>query len=269
MQPNVFNALTAALLLGASYAAPTPDASQPKDNSELIGQLITTPTQIERFRKILTDASGSKLLEGDALANATVWDFMQHRSTIPGSQGGQLSDVSSPQKIFLHPLSPNLTTSKTYTEVFPFLFGAGLDISLFTVGPCGILLPHVHPRASEVFIALDNQVTFGTLLERNLFADLTPHPEIIGHLNKYSATVFPQGSVHWQVNDSENCKEFTAVAVLSSEDPGTTTVLHEPEGNRTLGRRQVGRSEFEMVRAVTPPHIAAIIDKCFARCNIA
>jgi hypothetical protein len=60
------------------------------------------------------------------------------------------------------------------------------------------------------------------------------------------------------------------VAILSSEDPGTTTILQEPNlGNGTLGRRQVGRSDFETVRAVTPPHIAAIIDKCFARCNIA
>jgi hypothetical protein len=107
------------------------------------------------------------------------------------------------------------------------------------------------------------------MLERGLFADGS-NPEIITHLPQYAGTLFPQGAVHWQINDSEDCKEATAVAMLTSEDPGTTTVLHESEGNGTVvGRREVGRKEFEIVRGVTPPHIARMVDRCFERCNIA
>jgi hypothetical protein len=75
--------------------------------------------------------------------------------------------------------------------------------------------------------------------------------------------------MHWQLNDSENCKEASFIAVLNNEDPGTTIILQEPAGNGTMEKRTVGRAEFETVRALTPPHITAIVDKCFARCNIA
>jgi hypothetical protein len=71
------------------------------------------------------------------------------------------------------------------------------------------------------------------------------------------------------LNDSENCKEASFVAILNSEDPGTTIILQEPAGNGTMKKRTVGRDGFEAVRAVTPPHITAIVDKCFSRCNIA
>jgi hypothetical protein len=74
--------------------------------------------------------------------------------------------------------------------------------------------------------------------------------------------------VHWQINDSEDCKDATAVVVLTSDDPGTTTVLHESE-EKVLGRRSVGRGDFENVRGVTPPHLARIVDRCFERCKIA
>jgi hypothetical protein len=95
MQPNALNAIAAALLLSTSYAAPTPDANNPADNTDLLSQLITTPTQIQRFRKLLTDASGTKLLEGDDLIKATVWDFKQKGFAVPGGQGSSISGVST------------------------------------------------------------------------------------------------------------------------------------------------------------------------------
>jgi hypothetical protein len=93
MQPNALNALAAALLLSTGYAAPTPDANKLTDNTDLLSQLITTPTQIQRFRKLLTDASGTKLLEGDDLIKATVWDFKQNGFSPPGGQQGSISAV--------------------------------------------------------------------------------------------------------------------------------------------------------------------------------
>jgi len=153
-------------------------------------------------------------------------------------------------------------------DTFPYLIKAGLTANSGTIGPCGVLLPHVHPRANEFFISVDNEITFGTRLELGVLKDGAQTPEYLGKLKKNSGTLFPQGSVHFQVNDSPNCKSASFIAVQSSEDAGTTTILQEPVGNSTLGRRMVGKSDFEAVRPVTPPHIVAILDKCFERCNI-
>ncbi|KAF2873172.1 RmlC-like cupin domain-containing protein, partial [Massariosphaeria phaeospora] len=203
-----------------------------------------------RYQKLLTDASGSKLLSDEDLAKATVYDFNQNAGSIPGSQGGMNSVAN--------------------TRSFPFLFGADLSVNLGTVGPCGVLLPHVHPRAHEFFVVVDNEVTFGTNLEIGLLGDRSPTPEFVGKLTKNTGTLFPQGAVHYQINDSQNCKPSTVVVFFTSDDPGTTTVLQEPVGGgnaTTLGRREVGRSGFEAVRAVTPPHIVKMADACFERCN--
>lgn len=95
IHPNIMKALIAALTLSVSYALPNPTGNSPKDNTELIGKLVTTPIQSERFRKLLTDASGTKLLTDEALVNATVWDFNQNGANITGSQGGTNSGVRS------------------------------------------------------------------------------------------------------------------------------------------------------------------------------
>jgi hypothetical protein len=85
----------AALALGTTNAFPTPMGNSPQDNTDIIAQLITTPTQIKRYRKLLTDESGNKLLEGDRLTNATIWDFEQNGFAIPGGQGGAASSTAA------------------------------------------------------------------------------------------------------------------------------------------------------------------------------
>ena len=65
------------------------------------------------------------------------------------------------------------------------------------------------------------------------------NPEIAGTLNKFEGTVFPQGSIHFQFNDS--CDKATFVATLNSDDPGTSQVaqnffsLNSEVINATLG----------------------------------
>jgi hypothetical protein len=65
------------------------------------------------------------------------------------------------------------------------------------------------------------------------------NPEIAGTLNNFEGTVFPQGSIHFQFNDS--CDNATFIATLNSEDPGTSQVaqnffaLDSGVVNATLG----------------------------------
>lgn len=245
-------AVALAMAMGTINAFPTPMGMSPNDNTELIADLITTPTQIKRYQKILTDPSGNKLLSGDKLTSATIWDFEQNGDTIPGGQGG-------------HASSANL-------ETFPYLVKSGVTMTLGQLGPCGVFLPHVHPRANEFFVVTEGEVDFGTKLELGLFKDLSPNPEIGGKLTKNKGTLFPMGSIHYQVNNSPDCKPATIYATLTSEDAGSTPALMDPlpEGV-TVGegmRKRVDAGSFESIRAVTPLHIAKVIDECIARCHV-
>lgn len=237
-----------ALQFATTNAFPTPMGSSPSNNTDLIAQLLTTPTQIKRYRKLLTDSSGNKLLENDHLTNATIWDFSQNSNAVPGGEGG--------------------STSSANLETFPFLINSGVTMTMGTLGPCGIFLPHVHPRANEFFVVTEGEVDFGMLLELGLFENLAPNPEVRGKLAKNMGTLFPMGSVHYQLNNSPGCKPTTIYAVLTSEDAGSTPVLMDPvPGNATVGRvKRVDAGDFESVRAVTPSHIARIVDECLARC---
>lgn len=112
----------------------------------------------------------------------------------------------------------------------------------------------MHPRASEFFAVVSGSVSFGYMPEMSLLA--AGSPQINGTLKTNEGTLFPQGSIHFQVNDSEDCKPMTAVVTLSSEDPGTTPVLMERRANGTGD-----------IRDVLPAGIVEVVDKCMARCG--
>ena len=107
----------------------------------------------------------------------------------------------------------------------------------------------------------------GTRLEAGTFGP-NSNTEYYHKLPAGSGTLFPQGAVHWQINDNPECKATRAVVFLSSDDPGTTPVLQEPV-DKSMAKRSVGRAEFEEIRPITPPHIVKLMDQCFERCNIA
>lgn len=254
MHCKIQKALATALAIDAIHvhAFPTPMGNAPSDNTELIGQLITTPTQIKRYQKLLTEDSGKKLLQGEKLTNATIWDFNINLSSVPGGQGGSFS-------------SANL-------ETFPYLINSGVTLTMGSLGPCGFFLPHVHPRANEFFVVTEGEVEFGTLLETGLLSDGGQNREITEKMTKNQGTLFPQGSVHYQINNSPDCRPATAFATLTSEDAGTNPILMDsvPQ-NVTVGagmRKRVDVGDFESVRAVTPLHIAKVVEECIARCHL-
>lgn len=78
-------------------------------------------------------------------------------------------------------------------DTFPPLAGEGVSIAVFDIEPCGINLPHVHPRASEIFYVLKGTFEAG-LAEEN------GGRTIINMIKPGEATFFPQGLLHYQVN---------------------------------------------------------------------
>lgn len=138
--------------------------------------------------------------------------------------------------------------------------------------PCGINTPHIHPRATELLILVEgSSLKFGSVLENGLVAP-GQNQEITGTLNKFQATAFPQGSIHWQFNDA--CSPAVAFAALNSGNPGTSQMaqnflsLNADVVNATLGfPRIVGGGNFEEARSAIPVNLAQDVHGCLARCR--
>jgi hypothetical protein len=132
--------------------------------------------------------------------------------------------------------------------------------------PCGINTPHVHPRASEFLILVKgSNLRFGSVLEGE-------NQELAGNLSYLEATLFPQGSMHYQFNDG--CEQAIFVAALNSNNPGTNQIaqsffsLDPRVVNATLGAPSTinGRSIQEF-RSAIPANLAQDVSNCLARCQ--
>jgi hypothetical protein len=153
------------------------------------------------------------------------------------------------------------------------LIGAGLQFTVNNLPACGLFVPHVHPRANEIFYVQDTEIEYGFVLETNLL-NSGSSPQINGKLAPGHAVVFPQGTIHYQMNNSPGCKSANIVAALSSEDPGTTPMLLSPSSgvNMTANAnvpRQADPKDLDGLRPLLPPALVSLVDQCFARCNIA
>ena len=75
--------------------------------------------------------------------------------------------------------------------------------------------PHTHPRASEINFSVNTTLRAGFLSENG--ARFVPVELAAG-----SATVFPQGVIHFEMNPS--CEPAMFVAAFNNEDPGVQQV---------------------------------------------
>ncbi|KAJ7806272.1 RmlC-like cupin domain-containing protein [Mycena olivaceomarginata] len=150
---------------------------------------------LERQVQKAVDRQQRELLTGDALRQLTVFDF-NNQAPAAGAQGGSIL----------------LAT----VDNFPILQDLGISGAISLVEPCGLNIPHLHPRANELFTVIDGILDTGFVQENGFNA------EVETQLGKYQATVFPMGSIHYQQNPT--CSNATFVASLNSEDPGRSDI---------------------------------------------
>lgn len=98
----------------------------------------------------------------------------------------------------------------------PSLAGQGLSFSLFNIEPCGINLPHVHPRATELLYVISGEDI------RTAFVEENGGRVIVNDIGKGYTTFFPEGLIHYQQNLS--CEPAAYLSALNSEDPGVVTI---------------------------------------------
>lgn len=79
-------------------------------------------------------------------------------------------------------------------------------------------MPHTHPQP-ESLVVTQGKITTGTLIP-GLVDPSKGTGEIVQTLSAYQGTLFPAGSIHYQLNPA--CEPATFVASLPTSDPGTT-----------------------------------------------
>ncbi|CAF1235024.1 unnamed protein product [Rotaria magnacalcarata] len=130
------------------------------------------------------------------------------------------------------------------------------------IQPCGVVLPHIYPRASQIYYIIKGEFELG-FIEDNA-ANFT------GHIIKEGqGTLFPQGSIHYFINTQ--CENSSLVAVASSEDPGRIDVatsffkaLPPSMISAALGGQKVKIDENKLP-TVDP---AQGTEECRRRCNL-
>jgi oxalate decarboxylase/phosphoglucose isomerase-like protein (cupin superfamily) len=116
----------------------------------------------------------------------------------------------------------------------PALTGAGISISLLKLAGCGMLPPHLHPRAVNLVTAFTGNTTTWMISENGA-------RPVVTQLTPWKMTVFPAGSVHvmqnngtfmfvlyfdqTHANDPSDCEPATLLSALSSDDAGTLNIL--------------------------------------------
>jgi len=205
--------------------------------------LKVEPSVDDRFKKLLTDSSGN-LLTGDALRQLTVIDFNQQPA---GSNGGSIL----------------LAT----VDNFPILEELGISGAISFVKPCGLNIPHSHPRASEFFFVTEGILDTGFVQENGFNA------EIETQLGTYQGTVFPMGSIHYQQNPT--CSPAVFVAALNNEDPGRSDIatnfwmLDSDVVDAALGfPTSIDGDTIDAWRSHLPVNLAAGIDSCLQACGL-
>lgn len=147
---------------------------------------------------------------------------------------------------------------------FPALYDSGVSVALFELAPCALVVPHTHSRAAESIFVTDGQLHTQFVLDNNL-------PVVTNDLFKYQATVFPQGSFHYELNPT--CEPASFISSFSSDDPGISLIapslfFFEDEALRaTFGNAPLTAEHLESIRESIPPSVIASAQQCLARCS--
>ena len=80
--------------------------------------------------------------------------------------------------------------------------------------------PHTHPRATEFLFLVNGGMEAGFIEENGARF-------VINTLAPGQGTIFPKGSIHYQINTG--CEPLTFVAALNDEDPGASQVAQRCE----------------------------------------
>ncbi|KAK3312662.1 RmlC-like cupin domain-containing protein [Apodospora peruviana] len=154
---------------------------------------------------------------------------------------------------------------------FPALVGSGVSVSIATIDACGIAALHIHPRSAEIFVVLSGHVYTEMVLEGGVVDANGKDRVIKTDLTANMTTIFPQGSLHAQVNT--DCTPALIVAAFTSEDPGAALIMPEtlalPDDflSPTFGGA-IADKDLKKIRDAIPRGPFFQIEACRKKCNL-
>ncbi|KAK4942476.1 hypothetical protein LTR10_017772 [Elasticomyces elasticus] len=100
---------------------------------------------------------------------------------------------------------------------FPATVGQGMTMAMLNLGPCSMLPPHLHPRATNYVVAISG-TTMTYMIAENGARTVTET------LTAGQMTIFPQASIHTMMNIG--CENAQLISALNSDDTGTTNLAN-------------------------------------------
>ncbi|KAF9584033.1 hypothetical protein BGW38_007800 [Lunasporangiospora selenospora] len=168
---------------------------------------------------------------------------------------------------------------------FPALIGTQVAMAVGFVNPCGLNVPHSHPRANELLTVIQGKLIAGLILEINdgSFGHVVgqpapvhgPIPQVTTTLANYTGMLFPQGETHFQFNPT--CEPALFVAAFDSSDPGRTQIARNffsdmPDDMliASIGDDQevLDAKRIAQFRDKIPNAFAVIMEECAVRCGL-
>jgi len=145
---------------------------------------------------------------------------------------------------------------------WPATVGNGMAMLLGFLGPCGLIPPHTHPRASEILINVAGPpLSYGNFNENG--GDI-----VYGRQGVGTAVMLPHNSMHFTQNDG--CYPAISVSVFNHESPGflfasqayaafSTETLEAAFGELGLATLQTSS---------IPPLVVTGRQQCLKRCGL-
>ncbi len=138
----------------------------------------------------------------------------------------------------------------------------GQSAFITAIKPCGILLPHVHPRANEFVTVLSGTMNTGIAQENGGAQDIV--------FDTHPGEVFmaPQGLLHF--NHNQECEPLVFLQTFDDNDPaalnviGALAALGDSPG---AGEAAIKASGADSVMA-SPQGAFALDQQCLKRCHL-
>lgn len=254
-----------ASLMAAGIASPVlPRQEEPSSGFD---SNTSQSPQLTTLKHALVEAPGYGDRQGILLPNppdASNITFTFINNTVTGNTGGTIA----------------LSTLNN----FPALIGTNVAMAVGFVNPCGLNVPHSHPRANEFLTVIQGELVGGLILELNNggFGNVVGEdapvtgaiPQVNVTLSNYKGMLFPQGETHFQFNPT--CEPALFAAAFDNSDPGRTQIARNFFSNlpddvvfTALGSSDsIDASQIDELRDNIPTSFALVIEECAARCGL-
>lgn len=260
---GLLSAAFMAILTATSMAVPLASSSKPTSPTSTTASSGAptysplTPAQIKTLQTELLLAASYKDKEqvlfppGSGSANNVSFQFVNSPGTPPQDGSVIVGSVDS----------------------IPGLIGTHVAAAIGFIGPCGLNVPHLHPRGNEFLTVVSGTLIGAFLLELDGQFD-GDIPQVAMTLTNYTGMLFPQGHTHWQFNPT--CEQAVFAAAFDSNDEGRFQVAQtffssKPDNVLTASLGDptfLGPAQLDALRGIIPEAFVVMVDSCAKSCGM-